>query len=129
MPLTMLTSKTTGWLLVVLLVITFSLGALLTMTIVRQNEIKQSLKDTKQELKDEKAESKRQEGNFNGCLGSLAEINQAIAKNAADAQQSSLDSKTLATNSMAKLPSLIQQDRTLAAQPAAATQWLKDLFR
>lgn len=129
MPLTMITSKTTGWLLVVLLVITFALGALLTLTIQDRNLVKQTLKETKQELKQEKAESQRQEGNFNGCLGALGQINQAIAKNAADAQQSNVEARALATSSMAQLPKLIRQDRTLAAQPATATQWVKGLFR
>lgn len=129
MPLANVTSRSLGWLLVVLLVITFSLGALLTQTLNERNEVKQALKDAKQELKQEKAETDLQKGNFNGCLGSLAEINKGIADNAEKTRRASELAQELASSSMSQLPSLIKQDRSLAAQPEAATTWLKGLFQ
>lgn len=128
MPLN-LTNKTAGWLLVVLLVITFSLGALLTITISARNELKENLNEVKKELKDERQESQRQESNFNGCLGALGEINKSIAENALKASQDQQVATDAATSSLGRLPTLIQQDRQLAAKPEAANAWLKDLFK
>lgn len=129
MPLTPITSKTAGWLLVVLLIITFSLGAMLTMVVQERNQVKQVLKETKQELKQEKAESQQKENNFNGCVGQLSQLQQKLASQAEDAKGASDKALLAASDTMAKLPTLIKKDRTGTAKPAEATAWLKGLFQ
>lgn len=129
MPLTSITSKTAGWLLVVLLVITFALGAMLTMVVQDRNQVKQVLKETKQELRKEKAESQQQEQNFNGCVGKLSQLQQNLAGQAQQAKEKSDEALLVASNTMAKLPTLIKQDRAVTAKPAEATAWLKGLFQ
>lgn len=129
MPFTKLGAGTTGWLLVILLVITFSLGALLTMTITERNRIKADLKEVKQELRDEKGESKLQKDNFNGCLGQLELVNKAVAEQSLASVESNKQSNLVVNDKLAQLPTLIRKDHASAAKPAAANAWLQELFR
>lgn len=124
-----LLSKNLGWLLVILLVTTFSFGSLTVLMYQRQTEIKQTLKDTKKALKEEKDQVQDKAKQLNGCLGSIAQINQGIAENALAAKLKEDLSLGLASTAMAQLPALIQKDKQVNPQPAAATAWVRDLFQ
>lgn len=124
-----LSLKTMGWLLVILLVTTFSFGALTVVMYQRQTEIKQTLKETKKALKDEKAETEDKDKQLSGCLSSIAQINQGIADNALAAKLNEDLSLGLASTAMAQLPTLIQKDKQVSQQPAAATAWVRGLFQ
>lgn len=124
-----LSLKTMGWLLVVLLITTFSFGALSVLMYQRQTEIKRDLKDTKKELKQQKEETSEQEAKFNSCLGSIAQINKGISDNALAAARSEKSAQTLASSTMANLPTMIKKDRDTGQQPTAATAWVRDLFQ
>lgn len=121
--------KTMGWLLVILLVTTFSFGMLSVVMYQNQTEIKKTLKETKKALKDEKAETQDKAKQLSGCLGSIAQINQGIADNALAAKLKEDLSVGLASSAMAQLPTLIQKDREVDPQPEAATTWLRNLFQ
>lgn len=127
--LSALSLKTMGWLLVILLVTTFSFGALTVVMYQRQTEIKQTLKETKKALKDEKAETEDKDKQLSGCLSSIAQINQGIADNALAAKLNEDLSLGLASTAMAQLPTLIQKDKQVSPQPAAATAWVRGLFQ
>lgn len=124
-----LSFKTMGWLLIVLLITTFCFGALSVVMYQNQTEIKQTLKDTKKALKEEKDEAQDKQNQLNGCLGSIAQINQGIADNALAASLKEATAQGLASTTMAQLPTLIQKDKQLGQQPAAATAWVRDLFQ
>lgn len=124
-----LLSKNLGWLLVILLVTTFSFGALTVVMYQRQTEIKQTLKETKKALKEEKDEKEDKSKQLSGCLGSIAQINQGIADNALAAKLKEDLSQGLASAAMAQLPALILKDRQVDPQPAAATTWIRNLFQ
>lgn len=124
-----LLSKNLGWLLVILLVTTFSFGSLSVLMYQRQTEIKQTLKETKKALKEEKDQAKDKQEQLSGCLSSIAQINQSIADNALAAKLKEDVSIGLASTAMAQLPTLIQKDRQVDPQPAAATTWLRNLFQ
>lgn len=124
-----LLSKNLGWLLVILLVTTFSFGSLTVLMYQRQTEIKQTLKDTKKALKEEKDQVQDKDKKLSGCLSSIAQINQGIAENALAAKLKEDVSISLASTTMAQLPTLIQKDRQVDPQPAAATTWLRNLFQ
>lgn len=122
MLLTNLKSTTTAWLLAILLIITFSLGALLTLTMQERNRIKEALKETKQELKVEKS-------NTAGCLTQVYQLNQGIAEQALKAAETNKYGEAAATATLAKLPALIRKDQASPASPVVATNWVKDLFQ
>lgn len=127
--LSALSLKTMGWLLVILLVTTFSFGALTVVMYQRQTEIKQTLKETKKALKDEKAETEDKDKQLSGCLSSIAQINQGIADNALAAKLNEDLSQGLASAAIAQLPKLIEKDKKIDPEPAAASSWIKGLFR
>lgn len=127
--LSALSLKTMGWLLIVLLITTFCFGALSVVMYQNQTEIKQTLKDTKKALKEEKEETKDKEKQLGGCLASVAQLNQGIAENALAASLKETAAQGLASSAMAQLPALIQKDKQVGQEPAAATSWVRNLFQ
>lgn len=124
MPLT----RISGLVIAILLVISVSIGALLTITINERNTARASLKETKQKLDDEKKEADKSEASFRGCLGQLGNLNQYIADQSAVNEEAAALATKRAEQGLAKLPELIKSDRLSGAQPAHASLWVKDLF-
>lgn len=124
-----LSIKTLGWLLLVLLVTTFSFGALTVVMYQRQTENKETLRDVREALLKEEGAVKEKEKALNGCLGAIRDINQSIAENAQQATLLDQQRQSLASSHIGHLPALIQKDRQISKKPAAATAWVKELLQ
>jgi len=124
------------WVMIMLLLITFSMGILLSVTMGERDLAQSNLRNAESTLKMkdktiEEKESKIQARDIevSGCLGQIQQLNQGIADHALEQLKRDVDRNEKAEQAMATLPRLIAADRELAATPALTNAWLQNLFQ
>ena len=124
------------WVIVGLVLVTFSLGMLLVITIGDRNLIQSNLQnaETNLKLKDKKIGEQEKkistkETEISGCLGQIENLNKAIAEQQLAALDNDGKQNHAAEKEMDTLPAAIATDRGLAATPLLTTIWMQNLFK
>lgn len=124
------------WVIVSLVLVTFSLGMLLVITIGDRNLIQSNLQnaETNLKLKDKKIGEQEKkistkETEISGCLGQVENLNKAIAEQQLAALDNDGKQNHAAEKEMDTLSGAIATDRELAATPLLTTIWMQNLFK
>lgn len=123
----------------VLLVITFSLGILLAMTIGEKNVAEQALTNARAtikqqdiKIKDESDQKEQARQDFSGCKAELMKQNTEASTQAFAAEDAKRAADARVEITLAGLPAAIAKDRQplITGQgPALATRWVQELFK
>lgn len=134
----LLTSATSinRFLVLGLLLLTFSLGLSLAVVIGERNTARATataaaaaLKEKTKEANEKQTELDGKAIELTGCFSSLQIVNQAVTEAAAQAKAADQRRSASSSAEMAALPSSIIADRQASATPAATNAWLQELMK
>lgn len=124
------------WAIVSLLLVTFSLGMLLVVTMSDRTVIAGNLKNAESTLKQKDKTIEEQKGKLrtldtevSGCLGQIEQLNKGIAEQALAQAEKDRKGGTAAEAYLGTLAGTLVADRGLAATPALTTAWLQNLLK
>lgn len=129
-------SSISRFLVLGLLLLTFSLGLSLAVVIGERNTARATaaaaaaaLKEKTKEAAEKQTELDGKAVELTGCFSSLQVVNQAITEASARAKEADDRRSASSAAEMASLPSSIIADRQASATPAATNAWLQELMK